>query len=99
MINSRQPPVPNAAYGPSKTMLNWYAVRINAEEDWLNAFILDPGWVQTDMGNEAARIWGMGEAPDTLEDSVGGMFKVITTATKEAVGGKIVSHKGEVLTW
>ncbi|RAL10481.1 uncharacterized protein BO97DRAFT_426492 [Aspergillus homomorphus CBS 101889] len=27
----RQPPVPSAAYGASKPMLPWYAVRINSE--------------------------------------------------------------------
>jgi norsolorinic acid ketoreductase len=98
-IGRRQPPVANGVYGPSKSMLNWYGVRINAEDEWLTTFILDPGWVQTEMGNKAAQLWGMDEAPDKLDDSVDGMFKVLTTATKEAFGGKIVSYGGEVLGW
>ncbi|KAL2127945.1 hypothetical protein VTI74DRAFT_9935 [Chaetomium olivicolor] len=95
----QQPPVPSASYGPSKAMLNWYGVRINAEDEWLTAFILDPGWVQTDMGNRAARAWGMGEAPVELNDSADGMFKVLTTATKETLGGKLVLYTGEIREW
>lgn len=95
----QQPPVPNGAYGPSKAMLNWYSVRINAEEDWLNAFVLDPGWVPTDMGNRAAEAWGMGAAPVPLDDSVVGMFKVLTTATKERYGGKFVVYTGKIRGW
>ncbi|KAH6603989.1 aflatoxin biosynthesis ketoreductase nor-1 [Trichoderma cornu-damae] len=94
---ARQPPVPNAAYGPSKTMVSWYGIRINAEDEWLTAFVLDPGFVQTDMGNKAARGFGLGEAPTTVEDSVGGMFNVVTTATKEKYGGKVVLYTGEIL--
>jgi NAD(P)-dependent dehydrogenase (short-subunit alcohol dehydrogenase family) len=43
-LSRHQPPVPNAAYGASKSIVNWYGVRINAEDEWLNAFVLDPGW-------------------------------------------------------
>ncbi|KAL7941997.1 NAD(P)-binding protein [Trichoderma barbatum] len=95
----RQPPVPNAAYGPSKILVNWYGVRINAEEEWLNAFVLEPGFVQTDMGTAAALFFGISEAPTTVEDSVGGLFKVITTATKETHGGRVVSYTGDILSF
>lgn len=99
IIPRRQPPVPSAAYGASKSILNWYGVRINAEEEWLNAFVLDPGWVQTDMGNAAAQLWGMEEAPDTHEKSITGMVEVLSTGTKEDYGGKFVRYSGEVLEW
>ncbi|KAM0255925.1 hypothetical protein ACHAQJ_005326 [Trichoderma viride] len=95
----RQPPIPNSAYGPSKTVVNWYGVRINAEDEWLIAFVLEPGFVQTDMGNTAAEFFGIGEAPTTIEESVGGLFKVIKTATKEKYGGKVVLYTGEVQDW
>ncbi|RAH65496.1 NAD(P)-binding protein [Aspergillus aculeatinus CBS 121060] len=95
----RQPPVPSAMYGASKAMVNWYGVRINAEDAWLNAFVLDPGWVQTDMGNAAAQGWGMEAAPTSVEESVGGMLEVLTTGTKERVGGKVVLYTGEVQEW
>ncbi|KAJ5326050.1 hypothetical protein MYU51_010809 [Penicillium brevicompactum] len=95
----RQAPVPNAAYGASKSVLPWYGVRINAEDEWLNAFVIDPGWVQTDMGNRAAKGWGYESAPVTVEDSTSGIVDVLTNATKEQYGGKLVSYNGEVLEW
>ncbi|KAH6855498.1 hypothetical protein B0I37DRAFT_337917 [Chaetomium sp. MPI-CAGE-AT-0009] len=92
----RQPPVPNAAYGPSKAAVTWYGVRLHAEDEWLNTFVIDPGWVQTDMGNAAANLWGIPEAPTTEEDSVNGIFNLVTTGTKEKYGGKVVLYTGEV---
>ncbi|KXX80209.1 Norsolorinic acid ketoreductase [Madurella mycetomatis] len=92
----RQPPVPNALYGSSKAAVAWFGVRINAEDEWLNTFVLDPGWVQTEMGNAAARMFGIAEAPTRKEDSVNGLYDVLTTATKEKYGGKVVLYTGEV---
>ncbi len=80
-------------------MVNWYGVRINAEDEWLNTFVLDPGFVQTEMGNKGARTFGMEEAPTKVDDSVTGMFQVLTTATKEKYGGKVVLYTGEVQLW
>lgn len=88
--------MPNAVYGPTKAALTWYGIRINAEDEWLNTFLLDPGWVQTEMGNEGARTFGVEKAPVTVEDSVNGMYEVLTTATKEKWGGKVVLYTGEV---
>lgn len=51
------------------------------------------------MGNKAAQIFGIGEAPTSVEESVGGLFKVITTATKETHGGKVVLYTGEILSF
>ncbi|KAK4124228.1 NAD(P)-binding protein [Parathielavia appendiculata] len=100
LLQQQQPPVPSASYGPSKAMLNWYGVRINAEDEWLISFILDPGCVQTDMGNRAAQAWGMGEeAPVELDDSADGMFKVLTAAIKGTVDGKLILYSGEIREW
>lgn len=82
-LSRRQPPVPSATYGASRSILNWYGVRINAEDEWLNTSVLDPGWVQTDMGNSAAKGWGLDSAPDTIEKSTSNMVDVITRGTKE----------------
>lgn len=86
-------------YGASKSMVNWYGVRINAEDDWLNTFVLDPAWVQTDMGDEAARLWGLKSAPTTVDEACDGLYKVLTTGTKEEYGGKVVMYTGEVQVW
>lgn len=80
-------------------MVNWYGVRINAEDEWLNTFVLDPGFVQTDMGNAAAQTFGLEEASTTVDESVDGLFQVLTTATKEKYGGKLVLYTGEVQGW
>ena len=80
-------------------MVFWYGVRINAEDEWLNSFVLDPGFVQTDMGNKGAKAFGMVEAPLKVDDSTDGMYKVLTTGTKEKYGGKCVLYTGEVQEW
>ncbi|KAJ2994103.1 hypothetical protein NUW58_g1642 [Xylaria curta] len=88
----RQPPVPNSAYGASKSMVFWYGVRINAEEDWLNTFVIDPAWVQTDMGNTAARNLGFKEATFSVDEVTDGVVQVLRTATKEKHGGRAVLY-------
>ena len=80
-------------------MVNWYGIRINAEEDWLNTFVLEPGFVQTDMGNTAAWGFGMEKAPTTVDESVNGLYRLLTTATKEEYGGKVISYTGEIKDW
>ncbi|KAI0914602.1 hypothetical protein F4824DRAFT_321953 [Ustulina deusta] len=95
----RQPPVPNSAYGASKAMVFWYGIRINAEEEWLNTFVFDPGWVQTDMGNAAASRLGLEAAPLSVDEATDGMFQVLRTTTKEKHGGKAVLYTGEVQEW
>ncbi|SPO00276.1 related to ketoreductase [Cephalotrichum gorgonifer] len=96
----RQPPIPNATYGPSKVAVAWYGIRINAEDEWLNAFVLDPGFVGTEGGKTSAGFLGF--SPDALlsvDESVDGMFNVLVTATKEKYGGKVVLYTGEVQEW
>ncbi|KAI0107007.1 putative NADPH-dependent 1-acyl dihydroxyacetone phosphate reductase [Nemania sp. FL0031] len=95
----RQPPVPSSVYGASKSMLFWYGIRINAEEEWLNTFVIDPGWVQTDMGNAAARGWGLKEATLALDETMDSVFQLLRTTIKEKHGGKAVLYTGEVLEW
>jgi norsolorinic acid ketoreductase len=36
--------------------VNWYGVQINVADEWLNVLVLDPGWVQTNLGNAATRL-------------------------------------------
>lgn len=80
-------------------MLNWNGVRIHAEDGWLNAFIWEPGFGQTDMGNHAARLLGAAKAPVGLDASVVGLFWVPTAATKEEHGGKMVDYLGQIQEW
>jgi len=50
---------------------------MNTEEEKPNAFVLSPGWVQTDLGNAGAKAFGFEEAPVTLEESCNAMVKLI----------------------
>lgn len=60
---------------------------------------MDPGWVQTELGNTGARGLGLEEAPVGFEESCDGMMKVLATSTKKDHGGKMVSYTGEVSGW
>ena len=75
-------------------MLNWHGVRTNAGNRWLPPFILGPGFVQTDLGNKAAvsRVVKMAVVP--IDESVNGLVNVLTNATKQKYGEKIVLYTG-----
>nr|POE47429.1 norsolorinic acid ketoreductase [Quercus suber] len=76
-------PMPNAAYGPTKVVLHWLTAKMHYEEPKLITLPLDPGWVQTDLGNFGAVALGYEKAETSIEDSVEGMMKIIDDATKE----------------
>lgn len=59
------------AYRMSKTALNMASVcmAVDLKRDEIVSVVINPGWVQTDMGGAGA--------PTSLEDSVRGMMKVI----------------------
>ncbi|KAH8653937.1 hypothetical protein BGZ60DRAFT_496293 [Tricladium varicosporioides] len=97
--NRNQPPIPNAAYGPSKSTIHWLTKRINAEEPTLTALVMSPGWVQTELGNRGAQYFGMEQAPVTVEESCSRMVELFKKANKEEYGGKHWSYEEEVLGW
>ncbi|MCJ1405881.1 hypothetical protein MMC11_009111, partial [Xylographa trunciseda] len=63
-------PFPLFAYGASKAMAHYLTRKIHFENEWLVAFVVDPGFVQTDMGNRGAALFGLAEATTTIKDSV-----------------------------
>lgn len=71
-------PYPTAAYGMSKVMLHWMVRKIHQENENIVAFVVDPGFVQTDMGNSGARRFGMEKATTTIEDSVNFITKTVS---------------------
>ncbi|KAH6884197.1 short-chain dehydrogenase [Thelonectria olida] len=90
-----------APYGGSKTALNWFMRRLHFEEPWLISFVFHPGLVLTDMAD--ATFGDAGVNPKdvgaiTVEESVEGMVKVITSATEET-GGTFKQYNGETLPW
>ncbi|KAF1976720.1 hypothetical protein BU23DRAFT_11402 [Bimuria novae-zelandiae CBS 107.79] len=94
-----QPSVPNAAYGPSKAAAQWLIVRMHTEETWLNAINLDPGWVQTDLGQAGAKGLGFETAPTTVEESCNGMMVRLGETSRAAHGGKYVHWFGGEDEW
>jgi len=50
-------PLQNAAYGPTKLVLHYITKAMHIEEPELTAFPIDPGWVQTEMGMCATRLF------------------------------------------
>ena len=74
-IESR--PFPSASYGMSKAMLHWMVRKIHQEHANITAFVLDPGFVQTDMGNAGAQRVGMEKAFITVEESLKFMIPTV----------------------
>ncbi|KAL4903365.1 hypothetical protein BDW74DRAFT_39377 [Aspergillus multicolor] len=80
-----------APYAVSKAAVNWITVAIHASEPWLTTFAIHPGFVQTEMGNAGARVMGLKEAPNTVEEAVGKITATIDASTRESTGGKFVN--------
>ncbi|KAG9247278.1 hypothetical protein BJ878DRAFT_205525 [Calycina marina] len=76
------PPNTNAGYGPSKAAVHWLTLRIDADEEKNESFVVTPGWAQTDFGNAGAQYFGLKEAETPVEDSCSRMFKPIGEVTK-----------------
>lgn len=86
-------------YGTSKAAVNYITRRIHFENEWLIAFPISPGVVQTEMGNEGAKFFGLEQAPHTIEESNAGLLDKIDNATREESSGKFISFDGSPLTW
>ncbi|KAF1993044.1 aflatoxin biosynthesis ketoreductase nor-1 [Amniculicola lignicola CBS 123094] len=92
-------PFPMAAYGMSKVMLHWMIRKAHFDHPELIAFVLDPGFVQTDMGNEGARTLGMEKAFITVEGSANFLVSAIDKATKEDTSGHFPTIEGGDFKW
>ncbi|KAF4550792.1 Norsolorinic acid ketoreductase nor1-like protein 2 [Elsinoe fawcettii] len=92
-------PIPSGAYGASKAMLNYLVRKLHFENEALTAFVISPGWVQTDMGNAGAVSSGMKEAPVTLQDSVAGILNKVDLATRDRSGGNFQSFDEATFAW
>lgn len=92
-------PLRNAAYAPTKLVQHWYTKAISVEDEWLNAFPIDPGWVQTDIGNRGAVDFGTDKPTLTVEQSAGGVVKIVEAATRETHSGKLFKYNGEEEPW
>lgn len=94
-------PMPLGAYSISKAAVNFVAGKIHREEDKLVVLPLQPGWVQTAMGQKAAGIVGLtaDDVPVTIEQSVTGLVKLIDAAKKDSHSGKMWDQNSEPVPW
>ncbi|KAI0421151.1 Nor-1 [Xylaria grammica] len=87
------------SYGASKAAVNYIVRRAHAENDWLQAFLLEPGVIQTDMGNTSCQFFGWPGAPLKVSDSVEGLLKLIDGSSREATSGKFFDYLGVEQGW
>ncbi|KAI1262706.1 NAD(P)-binding protein [Xylariaceae sp. FL1019] len=87
------------SYAAAKAALNWITRAIHFTNESFVAVTLNPGLVQTELGNWCAREWGLEKAPYTVEESVKGMMKVMDNATRENESGKFLRLDGTEIPW
>ncbi|KPI36203.1 Norsolorinic acid keto [Cyphellophora attinorum] len=92
-------PIPDAGYGMSKAAVNFFVSKLHHEESAVTAFPIHPGWVQTPLGNDIAKVIGMKEAAITEEQSAAGVFEQIEKSTREADSGKFIDLNGAPIPW
>lgn len=56
-------------------------------------------WVQTDIGNRGAVDFGTDKPTLTVEQSAGGVVKIVEVATRETHSGKLFKYNGEEEPW
>lgn len=100
-IVDMEPTIPAmvGSYGVSKAALNFLVRRTHFENPWLSAWVMNPGFVQTDNGNATAQVFGMGNAPHTLDQSVAGLLEVIDGATRDKTSGKFFNFDGSEMSY
>ncbi|TFK48912.1 sniffer [Heliocybe sulcata] len=80
----------NATYSISKTALNMLTYKQATQRPDLIAFVVDPGWVKTDMGGPGAHI-------DATE-CINNLLSWIPDAGPER-SGKFFNNQGEAIPW
>lgn len=78
------------SYRMSKTALNMFNKSFSVDYPKITSVVLHPGWVKTDMGGSAA--------PMEVEQSVEGLYKVISSLKKED-SGRFFDVSGSEIPW
>ncbi|PYH45083.1 SDR family oxidoreductase [Aspergillus saccharolyticus JOP 1030-1] len=86
---------PGGGYGASKAAANWITRKIHVENERWVSFMVHPGFVKTAMGNAAAKSIGLESAFSEVDDCASGIAKLIDGATRDSVGGRFITVKGE----
>ncbi|RYP57747.1 hypothetical protein DL769_009307 [Monosporascus sp. CRB-8-3] len=83
----------------SKVLVHWYARAIHFEEKGIIALPVDPGSVQSALGNYGAKEFGYEKTSVTTEEGVPGLISVIDDTTRETHSGKLWQNDGKELAW
>jgi NAD(P)-dependent dehydrogenase (short-subunit alcohol dehydrogenase family) len=80
------------AYRMSKAALNMMSksLAVDLQREGIASYVINPGWVQTDMGGRSA--------PTRVEDSVKAILREVDRATLSD-SGAFLDYKGGRLTW
>ncbi|PPQ79770.1 hypothetical protein CVT25_003323 [Psilocybe cyanescens] len=99
-VNLVSTQVGGICYGSTKAALNWATRKIHFENDWLVAFPLSPGTVDTDMVKEACaddaafkKLWEPIE-PVSVANAAALILKVVDESTREKNGGEFMHLDG-----
>ncbi|KAK9421102.1 putative Norsolorinic acid ketoreductase [Seiridium unicorne] len=84
-------PFPMFAYGASKTSAHYLTRKIHCESPGLISFAVDPGFMQTDMGNTGARHFGYEQAFVPVDTAADFVFGEIWKATRQETSGQFLS--------
>lgn len=88
-----------AQYGASKAALNYIARKLHGEVQDVIIFPTHPGWLNTDMGAESAKIKGLEHMLVDVEVAIKGLVGQIDGATREKSGGEFVVFDGSAQPW
>ncbi|ETS84579.1 hypothetical protein PFICI_02604 [Pestalotiopsis fici W106-1] len=92
-------PVKVGIYGASKAALNYLVRRVHFENPWLTAWVMNPGFVQSASGNANAKLWGMEQAPHSMELIIPALMAKIDAATRAETSGNFYNFDGTPLTY
>lgn len=98
-IMEMEPSIPAkvGSYGVSKSALNHLVRRTHFENPWLTAWVMNPGFVQTDNGNATAQAFGMEKAPHTQEQAVEALLSKLDGATRTETSGQFFNFDGTLM--
>lgn len=86
-------------YGSTKAALNYVVRRVHFENPWLTAWVMNPGFVQSENGNSTAEYFGMKEAPHTIDESASGLISKVDSATRSETSGNFYQFDGTPMTY
>ncbi|KAI1407199.1 NAD(P)-binding protein [Hypoxylon sp. FL1857] len=94
-------PLPMGAYGASKAAAHFLVRKLHFEhaKEGICIFAVDPGFVQTEMGNEGARLFGLNEAIIKVDHAVNFVVDQIDSATREKTSGRFPCINGGETEW